>query len=252
VIVVRTFGAPTAQRIRGRRARRLDAEPAPDELPLSRVTVVLADELDSKRESTLWLDRMAGDQEARDEFVDAALRIVNRTLHVHRAATMDPYVSEVSSHRAVAMRIGYGTGDELVEGRWSEAVELPRHEPRRRRVESLQPQERLAATLGGKQRVDVCETLLLRTRLDLDQQRSREAALQLRVGLEALLAELPGRAGRDQEEDLGQLEASRSGIGDAANRALRDELRDEDVAHVTETLRVCERVLRRRRILSDD
>ena len=250
--MVRTFGAPRAHRLRGRRARRLDAEPAPDELPLSRVTVVLADELASKREGASWLERMAGEEDVRDEFVDAALRIVNRTLHVHRAATMDPYVSEISSHRAVAMRIGYGTGDELVEGRWSEAVELPRHEPRRRRVESLQPQERLAAALGGKERVDVCETLLLRARLDLDQQRPREAALQLRVGLKALLAELPGRAGRDQEDDLGVLEANRSAIGEVANHALRDELRDEDVAQVTETLRVCERVLRRRRILSDE
>jgi hypothetical protein len=165
---------------------------------------------------------------------------------------MDPYVNEIASHRAVAMRIGYGTGDELVEGGWSDAVELPRREPRRRRVESLQPQERLAAALGGKQGVDACETLLLRARLDLDQGRPREAALQLRIGLEALRAELPGRAGRDQEEDLALIEASRPAIGKAANRALRGELRDADISQLTETLRVCERVLRRRRILSED
>ena len=46
--------------------------------------------------------------------------------------------------------------------------------------------------LGGRERVDVCETLLLRARADLDAGREREAALQLRVGLEALLAELKG------------------------------------------------------------
>jgi hypothetical protein len=251
VVVARTLATPRTHRLRGRRARPLEAEPAPEELPLSRVTVVLADELGSKREGGPWLERIAGDAEVRDAFVDAALRVVNRALHAHRAATMDPYVHEVSSHGALGVRIGYGTGDELAEGRWSEAVELPQHQPRRRRVESLQPQERLAATLGGKQRVDACETLLLRARLDLDQARPREAALQLRVGLEALLAELPGRAGPDQEADLAALEGSRSAIADAANRALRDELRDEDASNVEQTLGVCERILRRRRILSD-
>ena len=46
---------------------------------------------------------------------------------------------------------------------------------------------------GGARRaraVDACETLLLRARADLDAGRRREAALQLRVGLEALLVEL--------------------------------------------------------------
>ena len=100
------------------------------------------------------------------------------------------------------MRVGFGSGDELADGRWSEAIELPRRERRRRRAEALRPQERLAAVLGGREHVDACETLLLRARLDLDQDRFREAALQLRIGLEALLAELPGREGRDQEGDL--------------------------------------------------
>ena len=251
VVVVRTLGAPQPRRFRGRRARPLEGEPAPEELPLTRVTVVLADALASGREGARWMEALAGDAEAADQFLDGSLRIVNRALHVHGTATSDPYVREVSSHGAVGVRVGYGSGDELADGRWSEAVELPRRERRRRRAESLRPQERLAAVLGGREHVDACETLLLRARLDLDQDRFREAALQLRIGLEALLAELPGREGRDQEQDLAVLEESRAAIVDAANQALRGELDEAEVKRVETTLDVCERVLRRRRILSD-
>ncbi len=251
MVVVRTLGASRSQRFGGRRARPLKGEPAPEELPLSRVTVVLADRFDSQREGAGWVERMASDEEAREAFVDEALRVVNRALHAHGTATLDPYMREVASAAAVGVRIGYGTGDELADGRWSEAVELPRRERRRRRAESLRPQERLAAVLGGREQIDACETLLLRARLDLDQGRGREATLQLRVGLDALLAELPGRAGPDQEDDLAALRSSRSAIGEAADRALRGEPSAEDAGRVEETLGVCERVLRRRRILSE-
>ena len=57
--------------------------------------------------------------------------------------------------------------------------------------------------LGGRERIDACETLLLRARADLDAGRDREAALQLRVGLEALLVELDGAlADPGHEEDM--------------------------------------------------
>ena len=61
----------------------------------------------------------------------------------------------------------------------------------------LRPQERLAAILGGRDVALACEELALRARLDADAGRWREAAFQLRVALEAAIAELgpwPGRA----------------------------------------------------------
>ncbi len=114
----------------------------------------------------------------------------------HRVATRDPYGHEIGREATLVARVGYGTGDGLAEGRWEEAVEVPYPERRRRRAEALRPQERLAAVLAGREPIDVCETLLLRARADLDQGRPREAALQLRAGLDALLAELPGKAPR--------------------------------------------------------
>jgi hypothetical protein len=111
--------------------------------------------------------------------------------------------------------------------------------------------------LGGRERIDACETLLLRARADLDQGLPREAALQLRVGLDALLAELPSRDGADagpgpdQAADLTALGGRREIVHEAAEEALGGALSAERAEQVAETLRICERVLRRRRILSE-
>ena len=114
----------------------------------------------------------------------------------------------------------------------------------------MRPQERVAAVLGGRERLDVCETLLLRARADLDAGRDREAALQLRVGLEALLEELQGAlTDPGHEEDMGLLRERRTAAGEAANAALYGELTPERVEAVTELLEIAERVLRRRRVL---
>jgi hypothetical protein len=88
--------------------------------------------------------------------------------------------------------------------------------------------------------VGVAEELVLRARLDLDADRPREAALQARIALEALLAECSG------SEDAGALSVHRQSVGDAANAALRGEvsaeLSDAVAAAVTEMRRVLRRV----------
>jgi hypothetical protein len=104
--------------------------------------------------------------------------------------------------------------------------------------------------LGGRERADACETLLLRARADLDAGRDREAALQLRVALEALLAELKGAlADPGHEEDMAILSERRSEVGSAANSALQGELTAEQRQQVEDLIAVSERVLRRRRVL---
>jgi len=158
------------------------------------------------------------------------------------------------AEHAATVRIGHGSGKEVATGRYSAAREVDARgagpSRRRQREEELRPQQRLAAVLGGREELDACETLLLRARADLDAGRRRGAALQLRVGLESLLAELddaladPGHA-----EDMATLEARRSEAGDAANEALRGELSATDLNSVRELLDICERVLRRRRVL---
>jgi len=223
-------------------------DPGAATLPLTRLTVVTPNELGDAGEAQRWLRDLAHDEEAADAQVEAALLVVNRALAAQRAGSQDPYVHELSAEHAVALRIGYGSGDQVADGEWSDAREIRAPERRRRRAEALQPQERVAAVLGGRDAVLACETLLLRARLDLDQGRAREAALQLRVGLEALLRELSDETGAGVREDLGALEASRDAIVEAANEALRGELDESRSATLRDAVARCERALRRRRV----
>ncbi|MGH2992283.1 MAG: hypothetical protein ACRDL1_01960 [Solirubrobacterales bacterium] len=206
------------------------------------------EDLGGAAEAARWLERLAGDPDAVEAFVAEAVRLVNRALLAHGTAAQDPYVHEVSAAQAVATRVGYGDGDQVADGHWTDARELERGEPRRRHADSLQPQERVAAVLGGRDEIAACEPLLLRARLDLDQGRTREAALQLDAGLRALLAELPESAGQRQRADLETLRARRERIAAAARGALSGEPAAELVAELESTLALCERALRRHRL----
>lgn len=249
VVVVQTLGGVAASR-RPRRHRARPAEPGggPPEVPLTRLTVIPAEPSEPDAAGR-ELQRTAGDPDAAEAGVTAGLRAVNAVLRAHRVTTHDPYGHEIGREAVLVARIGYGTGDGLAEGRWEEAVEIPQPGRLRRRAQALRPQERLAAVLAGREPIDVCETLLLRARADLDQGRPREAALQLRAGLQALLAELPGRTGEDQAEDLAALRERLESTAEAADQALAGELPAERVDEVAETLGICERILRRRQIL---
>jgi hypothetical protein len=246
---------------RGRRRRRRAREASADapELPVTRMTVIQPDPHPGPEEAEEWLDELRASPERADGLVATAHALVNRAMHAHRLATQDPYAGGVPLALALVTRVGYGTGDEVADGSFTDAVEIPPDPGPRGRAEALRPQERLAAALGGRERMDACETLLLRARADLDGERAREAALQLRVGLEALLAEVDapapgegvsGEQAARQGADLETLADRRRITGEAANEALAGELRKERAAEVAETLALCERVLRRRRILS--
>jgi hypothetical protein len=251
VVIVATIGAPPRRRWRRARPQPVEREAAPEPLPLTRVTVVTPEDLGGSAEATGWLERMTREYEAAAAFVDGALRLVNRALHAHATAAQDPYAHEVSPAHAVALRVGYGEGEQVAEGLWSEARELVRREPRRRRAASLQPQERVAAVLGGRQRVRASETLLLRARLDLDQGRGLEAALQLRAGLSALLAEAAPGLGPAHEDDIAALREREPEVERLASAALRGEADPADRATLADILARSERVLRRRRLAHD-
>jgi hypothetical protein len=251
VMVVQTIGvaAPAPRRARRRRPRLAQARD-PAEVPLTRLTMIPAQRI-ARDAARNHLASVRADHEALEDEVAEALRAANSILRAHRIATADPYGHEIGRDAPLAVRVGYGTGSELAEGRWEEAIDVPPPERRQRRREALRPQERLAAVLGGRERIDACETLLLRARADLDQGRTREGALQLRAGLDAMLAELPGRAGPDQEEDLAALGERRERVSRIAEEALRGGVGTAGIEKLNETLRICERVLRRRQILSD-
>ncbi len=253
VLVVETMGAsasPPRRRIRLSAGQGDGASP----LRLARVTAVRAFEpFQSEEDAALWLEAAVNGEETVDALVEEGIGLLNRALHAHAAASGDPHTHELSPSRATTVRIGYGSGEEVATGRFATAHEIDARATvsrRRRNAEELRPQERIAAVLGGRERVDACETLLLRARADLDAGRTREGALQLRVGLEAMLIELRGAlADPRHEEDMAQLEARRGAVGEAANMALKGGLDAERERSVRELLEVCERVLRRRRVL---
>jgi hypothetical protein len=254
VLVIETLGAPPPAR-RRRRPKAAESGEQPAGLPLTRVTAVRAEApFEAEPEAELWLREALASEEAIEAVLGEGIGLLNRALHAQAVAGADPRLAEVDPERAVVARIGYGSGEQVAAGRFAAASAVdPRRgagSPRRRRLEEMRPQERTAAVLAGRERVDACETLLLRARADLDAGRRREAALQLRVGLEALLAELAGAlSDPGHNEDMATLEARRAEAGEAANAALRGDLDDERERRVVELVELCERVLRRRRVL---
>ena len=231
VLVLRTLGAPQRRLIGGRRPRAAkDGDAAA--VPTSRATVVRVRDLD---DPDAWLDALRQDGDRLDEELGRAEREVNLALRAHRVAAVDPSVQDVGSLRALVVRVGYGSGEDVADGHWARAYEVPPDRRKLKRRELLAPQERFAAILGGREPLPAGEELLLRARADLDAGRPREAALQTRVALEALAA--------DGLDGVGEL---RPAVGDAANAALAGELDAEQAGQLDDAVERLERAVRRR------
>ena len=243
ILVLQTTGAAPRPLIGKRRVRRAEEGEGVVPVPVVRVTVIRAQPFESDEGAAEWLDRMRRDRDALQAEAEAAAAELNRLLRAYRAAAADPAARDVAPAGANAVRIGYGSGDQAAEGRFAEAYELPPEEDTsrpRRRAAALAPDERLAAILGGRDELLACEELVLRARSDLDAGRPREAALQARIALEALLAELGG--------DGAELAGEREAVGNAANEALGGEPSAELQAGVANAVDRMETALRRRRL----
>lgn len=240
VLVVAELGAPQRHRLRRRRPLWARPEPAPEPVATGRATVVDAQPLGDKNDAVRWL---AGSDLA--AVADAAIVRLAAAVHAHRLATADPAVPMVTRRGALVTRVGFGPGEEVAEGRWTQARTLPLPRPRHPSRGAMGAQERLAALLGGRDAALACEELTLRARSDVDAGREREAALQLRAALAAALAELPAFAGSATiEERLGHLGAAQEGLDAAAQAALSGGLSPGQLEHVTLTLRRLEAALR--------
>ena len=224
VLVLSTVGAPPRQR----RVRSVEGA-APEEVPTSRATVVQPAPLADPAE---WLDEIRASKEALESELMSAVGVLNRALFARRLATADPYLAEVSVERALVARVGYGEGEEVAEGRFAEALELPRPGALRVKRSMEAPDERFAALLGAREEPLVAEELVLRARADLDAGRVREAALQARVALEALPA----------------LEEHRAAVAAAANAALSGIPSASELEALTEAIKGMEAALRRHRL----
>ncbi|MGO9754530.1 MAG: hypothetical protein ACLP8S_17010 [Solirubrobacteraceae bacterium] len=251
VLAFTTLSAPAQRRRwepRSRARRRRDAPPEPHPAPVSTARATVIDTREPLRElaaARSWL-AAAGERELAD-----GLAVLNRVLHAFRLVVGDPYVQAIGRGQTLVARIGYGAGEEVADGRWSEALELTPARPRARRARVLEPQAQLAAALGGRRAALVCEELALRARLDLGQGRDREAALQLLVALDAALTELPAeeRTAAALAERLAELRAAHGAVSAAARAALAGSLPSELRDVVESTLERLESTLRARAVM---
>jgi hypothetical protein len=246
VLVLRTLGAPERRMLpRRRRGRAVDAppDPAPEPVATSRATLVDTAPLDGSAAAARWLS--SADLDA---LADDAVARLNRVLHAHRLASADPYAREVAREQALVVRVGFGDSERVAEGRWDRARELPRAAASLRpRAPALRSQARLAALLAGRDAALACEELALRARADVDAGRLREAALQLRVALEATLAELePWRDAAGLAARLEELRARTADVGATADAALQGGLDDAQMELVRAVLGRVEAALRAR------
>ena len=243
VIVLATLGAPERRRMAARRRpREAPPEPPPTPVTTGRATVIEAgSRLPGPAEAEAWL-AAAGDPE-----LDRGLEVLNRALQAFRLVSADPHQHTVSRGQALVTRVGFGVGEQVADGLWTQARELPAPTVRQQRSRVLTPQARLAAVLGAREGVLVTEELTLRARLDLDQGRSREAALQVLVALDAALAELPGDpAAPALTERLEELRSLRKPVTTAAQSALGGPLSEDDRETVVHALGRIEAALRAR------
>jgi hypothetical protein len=181
--------------------------------------------------------------------LEAGLAVLNRALHAFRLVTADPFRHTVGRGQLLVARVGYGAGDEVADGRWSDARELHQPEGRERRAKVLQPQARLAAVLGRREAGLVCEELALRAHLDVAEARPREAALQVVVALDAAIAELSvDEQAVKLAERIEELRGLRGGVGEAAQAALGGAPSVEQQEAVTFALKRIEAALRARAV----
>lgn len=186
VLVLRTVHAERADRHR---------DAATPQVPVTTVTIVSAQPLQDEAAARDWLGRLDPGEEAQAAFV-----ALNRLIGAHRIAAADPYAHEVASGQALAIRAGFGLGEQVAEGRWLQTRELQLRRPRRwrpawRRASVPHSHERLARLLSSERGALLCEEFALRARLDLDNGRFAHAASELERGLAVALVELRGEPG---------------------------------------------------------
>jgi hypothetical protein len=241
---VLVIGGLSAARRRPRREVRMRrAAPEPAAVEITRATVIDTAPLGDLEAADEWLARAARDPRV----TDAALALLNRAVAGHRVGSADPWVADADPARAIGFRVGYGTGEQVAEGRWSAARELPPERSRIARESALRPQERFAALLAGRDAALACELLALRARLDLDHGRDREAALQLEAALGAGPAELETWRELDgMPERLQELRSLAAGVATAAAAARAGTLDEAGRAVVQHALGRLEAALRAR------
>jgi hypothetical protein len=238
IIVLRTVGSRRAD-APARRKRDDDALAAA--VQIARATIIDPAPFALRSEADAWLATIDPAEGAQD-----AIRWLNRLLHAQRIAAADPYLEELGPEHPLAIRAGYGEGEQVADGRWLRASSLPmpragRRGRRRESQRQARAHERLAALLGGHSDPLLCEELALRARRDLDEGRSRLAAIELERACTAATVELEPALHRR----VAELRALKPQLTELAIAALRPQetFGSERAAELASALRLLEATL---------
>lgn len=209
-------------------------------MPITRVTVIAAEPFADEEEARAWLARCGGRGDHDQDELTWASEHLNVVMSAYRVAAADAHARDVSSNQALRVRLGYGSGSELVNGAWNDALLMaPDRGASKVRRRMLSPEEELAGILTGRRPPGFpSEELLLRARLDLDAGRHAEATLQTRIAAEALAAELEGDAGVTRFAE---------GAATLCEAALSTGLTDAQADELRRMVAELERTVRRRR-----
>jgi hypothetical protein len=231
VLVIGVLGAPARRMRLLRRARQVEPGAEPADVPLAIVTFVKGTlPLTDRGDAGKRLDEIRFSDEQQDRWVTEGLRALNLAIRAYRAGAPDPYAIEVTRRDARRVRIGYGTTEQVQDGLWREALELPPPAARRaKRIERLRPAEAVASVLAGHATVLESEDLLARALIDLDNRRSRAAAFQLGAAIRLLRAEI-------KDTDLGKLSQHVARARELEDAATQRALDDADVEALEATI----------------
>ena len=250
VLQVRVVGAPPLRDgkvLRRNRAARDDESAR--EVSVLRVTWIGASQaMKGRLDAEDRVNRLRREEDEREELVEAVLGIVNLAIRAHRAGARDPYIAELTRQDPREVRLGFGTAEELSRGGWSEAFRPP--PPRGSRMdhsERLGPTDVVVLALSGRLGLLEAEELALRALCDVEQERPRAAALQVRACVDLLASELREAVGERKEvaawaEEIATLEPRAQTL---AAIALENRLGEDGGDQVLALLDVVEGVLGR-------
>jgi hypothetical protein len=251
VLVIGVRGAPARRTRVLRRARQIEPDAAPADVPLAIVTFVRGTlPLNDRGEAGRRLDEIRFSDERQDQWVTAGLRALNLAIRAYRAGAPDPYAIEVTRRDARRVRVGYGTTEQVQDGLWREALELPPPAGRRpKRIERLRPAEAVASVLAGRATVLESEDVLARALIDLDNRRTRAAAFQVGAAIRLLGAEAESEPAGGVL-DLASLEQHAKRAGELEATAARRALDDAEAAELESIIDGVDALLDARRYAS--
>ena len=215
-----TRGALALSGLGARRARRpRETTPDPSPVPISRATIIDPVSVSAERQAQAWLKELDAERETL-----AATAVLNRVLYAHRIATADPHTHEVAPAQALVIRAGWGEGEQLADGYWGHALELPwvpSKRARRTRGRAAPP----GAPRGAAGRADAGVALRGARAARAVGPRPgtpAHAAVELDAALAAALGELGAEANPALAPRLDELRALRAGVSAVARAVLPD------------------------------